>query len=666
MKTTIVKRTLAVAFCASILSGVNAQKWLLPQPQEITVGKGSLKSAGFRIDDAACPEAGAMAAHSGLQLSASGTPVRLIMADTLPFAPEGKTDEAYSLTVGKKEISITATTPVGFLRGMQTLSQLAAENGGKIAQLTINDWAAFPIRGFMQDVGRTYISMDELKREIDLLARFKVNVFHWHLTENQAWRLESKLYPQLTADSVITRMKGCVYTHDDARELQRYCRERGVLLIPELDMPGHSAAFVRAFGVDMQSEEGTRIVKDLVAEACEVFADVPYLHIGTDEVEFTNPRFCTEMVEFVRSKGKKAISWNPGWNYKAGEIDMTQMWSYRGRPTPGVPAIDCKLHYINHYDNFADIVALYTSRIGNVAEADGQIAGSIIALWNDRYLASEPNIPLENHLYPNTLAIAERGWKGGGWQYFDDFGTNLLPGTEAFDAFANFEQRLDWHKHHTLTGAPVAYMPQTDVVWRISDAYDNGGKLDAVFAPEAIKDNPAAAATIPSREAVGAGIYLRHVWGPGTVKGFFAEPKPNQTAYAWTYVYTPREQEVGLWFETQNYSRSEMDLPPRPGTWDYRQSHIWLNGVEVEPPVWTATHSVKSNETPLGNENMVSRAPIPVTLRKGWNQVLIKLPYGQYSSHETRICKWMFSALFVTQDGSDRVEGLIYSPDQKK
>jgi hypothetical protein len=549
---------------------------------------------------------------------------------------------------------------------MQTLAQLAEEDGGRIAHLTINDWASFPIRGFMQDVGRTYISMEEIKKEIDLLARFKINVFHWHLTENQAWRLESKRYPELTSDSVITRMKGRFYTHDDARELQRYCRERGVLLIPELDMPGHSAAFVRAFGVDMQSPEGTRIVKELVAEACEVFADVPYLHIGTDEVAFTNPTFCTEMVEFVRSKGKKAISWNPGWEYKPDEIDMTQMWSYRGRPTPGVPAIDCKLHYINHYDTFADIVALYTSRIGNVEQGNDQIAGSIVALWNDRYLASEPNIPLENHLYPNAIALAERGWRGGGWQYFDQFGTNLQPGTEPFAAFADFERRLDWHRKHALADAPVAYLPQTDVRWRISDPYDNNGDLGATFAPEALLTDEQAATAIPSREATGAGIYLRHVWGPGTVKSFYADPKPNQTAYAWTYVYSPRRQTVGLWFETQNYSRSEMDLPPLPGTWDYRQSHIWLNGAEVNPPVWTATHTVKSNETPLGNENMVARDPIPVTLEKGWNQVFIKLPYGQYSTHETRIAKWMFSALFVTLDGRDRAPGLIYSPDKLK
>ena len=117
-------------------------------------------------------------------------------------------------------------------------------------------------------------------------------------------------------------------------------------------MPGHSEAFVRTFRHDMQSPEGMKILKLLVDEVCETF-DVPYLHIGTDEVRFTNPKFVPEMVEYVRAKGKKVISWNPGWHYKPGEIDMTHLWSYRGKAQKGIPAIDSKFHYLNHFDTFA-------------------------------------------------------------------------------------------------------------------------------------------------------------------------------------------------------------------------------------------------------------------------------------------------------------------------
>lgn len=235
----------------------------------------------------------------------------------------------------------------------------------------------------MHDVGRSFIPIDDLKKEIALLSSFKINTFHWHLTENQAWRLESRLYPQLNAAQNMQREKGKFYTLDEARDLVEFCRKHHVLLIPEIDMPGHSAAFERTFGFGMQTAEGKRIMKDIITEACTAF-DVPYLHIGTDEVAFTDPQFVPEMVAFVRSKGKKVISWNPGWQYKPGEIDMTQLWSYRGTAQPGIPAIDCRFHYANHFDNYADLVALFNSRIYNQPVGSEDLAGCIVAFWNDR------------------------------------------------------------------------------------------------------------------------------------------------------------------------------------------------------------------------------------------------------------------------------------------
>ena len=643
---------------------------LLPKPQlykdtgkNFTMGKVKLSTPVLR------PEWEVFIMNAGGEIVEHSSSV--IEVEQVPSIEEARLNgaEAYRLSVSNKRIKIEAVTEQGVYWAMQTLRQLERKKGKRssVAGCEIVDWPAFRIRGFMQDVGRSYISMEELKREIEILSRFKINVFHWHLTENQAWRLESKIFPMLN-DSVNTiRMPGKYYTLEEARDLVDFCKKHQVLLIPEIDMPGHSAAFVRAFRHDMQSPEGMKILKLLLDEVCETF-DVPYLHIGTDEVEFTNPHFVPEIVAYVRSKGKKVISWNPGWHYKPGEIDMTHLWSYRGKAQPGIPAIDSKFHYLNHFDVFGDIVALYNSRIYDQAEGSEDIAGTILALWHDRLIDNEWNLVIENGLYPNMLAIAERAWRGGGTEYFDGLGTILPPeDTEAFKEFADFEKRMLWHKEHTFKGYPFAYVKQTNVKWNITDAFPNGGDMDKVFPPEQeLKDTyHYNGNTYGVRQAIGAGIYLRHVWGD-MVPAFYADPKENHTAYAYTWVYSPKDQEVGLWAEFQNYSRSEMDLAPLPDKWDYKGSRIWINDREILPPVWTATHKVKSYEVPLGNENCVGRVPLAVHLNKGWNKVFLKLPIGKFKMAETRLVKWMFTAVFVTPDGERAVEGLIYSPDKQK
>ena len=643
---------------------------LLPKPQlykdtgkNFTMGKVKLSTPVLR------PEWEVFIMNAGGEIVEHSSSV--IEVELVPSIEEARLNgaEAYRLSVSNKRIKIEAVTEQGVYWAMQTLRQLERKKGKRssVAGCEIVDWPAFRIRGFMQDVGRSYISMEELKREIEILSRFKINVFHWHLTENQAWRLESKIFPMLN-DSVNTiRMPGKYYTLEEARDLVDFCKKHQVLLIPEIDMPGHSAAFVRAFRHDMQSPEGMKILKLLLDEVCETF-DVPYLHIGTDEVEFTNPHFVPEIVAYVRSKGKKVISWNPGWHYKPGEIDMTHLWSYRGKAQPGIPAIDSKFHYLNHFDVFGDIVALYNSRIYDQAEGSEDIAGTILALWHDRLIDNEWNLVIENGLYPNMLAIAERAWRGGGTESFDGLGTILPPeDTEAFKEFADFEKRMLWHKEHTFKGYPFAYVKQTNVKWNITDAFPNGGDMDKVFPPEQeLKDTyHYNGNTYGVRQAIGAGIYLRHVWGD-MVPAFYADPKENHTAYAYTWVYSPKDQEVGLWAEFQNYSRSEMDLAPLPDKWDYKGSRIWINDREILPPVWTATHKVKSYEVPLGNENCVGRVPLAVHLNKGWNKVFLKLPIGKFKMAETRLVKWMFTAVFVTPDGERAVEGLIYSPDKQK
>lgn len=561
-------------------------------------------------------------------------------------------EEAYHLTVTGKRIILEATTPKGMYWGKQTLEQLKYTKNKKtyLPQCEITDWPAFRIRGFMHDVGRSYIPVEELKREISLLSRYKINVFHWHLTENQAWRLECKKYPQLNAPENMEREKGKYYTLDEARQLVEFCKQHQVLLIPEIDMPGHSAAFERTFKTDMQSEKGTQILKDIIDEVCATF-DVPYLHIGTDEVQFTNPDFVPMMVRYIRDKGKKVISYNPGWNYKPGEIDMMQLWSYRGKAQKGIPAIDCRYHYANHFDTYADLVAMFNSRIYNQPEGSDDLAGCIVAFWNDRFIDNTPQLLAENNFYPYMLTLAERAWRGGGNSYFDGKGTLLWEDEpEQLTAFKEFEDRLLWQKKTWLKEVPFPYVRQTQSEWQITDVFPNGGDLNKVFPPEQQEDSvyQYEGNTYHSRKIIGNGIYLRHVWGT-LVPGFYANPQENHTAYATRWIYSPKERKTQLMLEFQNYSRSESDLAPRQGTWDYKCSLAWLNGKEIMPPVWENTNTERSNEITLKNENYVSRPAVDVTLKKGWNKLMLKLPVGKFSSKETRLVKWMFTAAFVDE-----------------
>ncbi len=645
---------------------------LLPYPQEVYWTKQSffLNNVTVIADDGFRTPVTTWLEELNIPEKSGAKRKFIIRKVEMPEIPVNR-NEAYKLIVSSKEIIIEAETEHGIFNAVQTLRQLTfgKDKNLYVSGCEITDWPAFRVRGFMHDVGRGYLSVEELKREIELLSRYKINVFHWHLTDNQAWRLECRLFPMLNDSVNMVRLPGKFYTIEDAKELMAFCKQRQVLLIPEIEMPGHSEAFVRTFRHDMQSKEGMVILKLLMDEVCEVFDELPYLHIGTDEVQFTNPAFVPEMVAYLRAKGKKIVSWNPGWSYQEGEIDMLQMWSYRGKPHPGIPVIDSRLHYINHFDAFADLVALFNSNVSGQKQGSHDYAGVIIALWNDRNVESERNIILENGFYPVMLTLAERTWKGGQDEYFYTKGCLIgVPGSEEYHQFEDFENRMLWHKERYFQGYPFVYVRQANVHWRISDPFPNEGDLSRSFPPETMLEDTSVyqGETYYSSDAIGAGIYLRHVWGNNIMPSFYKNPQPNHTAYAWTWVWSPMKQDVGLWACTQNYGRSEKDLPPPQGKWDYKESCIWLNDKKVEPPMWTAAHTVHSNEIPLGNENFEARDPIPVTLQKGWNKVLLKLPVGAFSTPEVRLVKWMFTFVFVTPDGKEAVSDLIYSPDKKK
>ncbi len=606
--------------------------------------------------------------YGGSVAASAGAGITVSLTRSIPEAEFQ--DEAYSIGITPQHIAIKAVTLRGAYWAVQTLWQLAENNANSVNCGKITDWAAFKIRGYTHDVGRGFLEFEELKNQIDKLSRYKINTFHWHLTENQGWRLESKIYPRLVAEAGFSRLPGKYYTMAQAKELVQYANRHGITVIPEIDMPGHSQAFRNAMGHSMLTPQGLAEMKEIMTEACKTFAGTPWMHIGTDELRAEDKgsidwtEFVPQMVSHIRSKGKKVVSWNPGYSYTAKDIDMIHMWSSSGKPVAGVPAIDSRYHYANHFDNYADIASLYKSNIAGQQKGCDQYAGVIISFWNDRHMPSDEAIIKQNSVYPAMLAIAERSWLGGGQGYFPAVGT-LLRDTDT--CFFDWERRFLYHKDNYLKHEPIAYVKQADIRWRITDAFPNNGNLSATFPPETsgISDSYIYnGKTYGTNNALGAGVYLRHVWGT-LVPGFYADPQPDHTAYAYTYVYSPEEKPAGLMIEFQNYSRSESDLAPKQGKWDYKESRIWINDIEILPPVWENGHTVKNNEITLKNENLAARAPIPVHLEKGWNKVLLKLPVGAFSQPEIRLVKWMFNCVFTTLDGRNALDGLIYSPDKK-
>ena len=665
-----------IAATASARSEVDPAHCLLPKPKILQENgdRFGMRRPVQLTDSSGCTLLASLFRTSG---KASAT-VKVCLVDdailgTFDYALAGFPNEGYKISVTTDAITVTAASRTGVIRAAQTLMQLlAATDGAYIPGVEITDYPAFKLRGFMHDVGRSFISFDELKKQIDLLARFKVNVFHWHLTDNQGFRFESMYYPQLNSPASMTRFSGRYYTQAQCTELETYAAERGLIVIPEIDMPGHSAAFTTAMGYTMQSEQGRIAMKQLLTELAAAFPLAPYIHMGADEAG-TTVSFVNEMSQYIKETlSRHCIVWNPisGVSISSAAlpyIDMTEMWSTAGRKISGIPNIDCRYNYVNHFDVFADLVGIYKSNIYYAQQGSNELAGAITALWNDRKTSTEQDIICQNNLYANVLATAERGWMGGGSQYIEAGGTTLPESGTEYDEFADWERRFLYYKDMWLSAESIPYVKQTDVHWLITDAFPNNGNSAAVFPPETVREDVFPTAftfdgqTYGSRRVTGAGIYLRHTWG-ATVPAFFSNPQLNTTAYAWTYVYSPKAQTCGALIEFQNYGRSENDCAPDMGKWDRKGSRVWLNDEEIMPPVWTNADRSINAETELRNENFAARRPVRVRLRKGWNKVLLKLPYVAVPG--VRLNKWMFTFVLTRLNGRKALDGIVYSPDQ--
>lgn len=634
---------------------------IIPKPQKMEVFTGEFRLIGgldTLLDFTYNSEKPSN--HTGLIRFSPGITIEFQSSmDEIPLNPM----EGYSFEINSSGITIKAISKEGAFYAVQTLIQLGKKDGEDYVfpYCRITDWPAFRIRGFMHDVGRSFIPVDQLMKQIEILSSYKINVFHWHLTEDIAWRLESEIFPELTAPEHMERFPGLYYSEKDIRKFLAFAKKHHVTVIPEIDMPGHSEAFKRAMGFDMQSPPGITALKLILKEARDLFIDSPYIHLGTDEVKFTNPEFVPEMVAFARSLGFKVISWNPGWDYQEGEIDLLHLWSYRGKRNGTIPVIDSRFHYINHFDPFADLISLYRSNVLGQKQGDEVVAGSILAIWNDRKLETHESILSENNFYPLMLTFSERLWRGGGDGYFDEVGVIYpMKGTSSLTDWEEFENRLLFHKETYFKDQSFPYFKQRDHHWKITLPKSNEGKLDSVFQIEKtlLEEIPGKLNSIPHIEATGGTVYLRHVWGP-LVPAYFKDPKSNSTAYAYTWIYSPTDQNVNAFISFQDYSRSEKDLPPQQGHWDWKGSKIWINQTELLPPAWKNNHNQKSNEMALRNENIQSRPPSFFLLNKGWNKIVLKLPVGEFSTSQLRLVKWMFT--FVILDG----EALLYSVNRE-
>ena len=654
---------LTVLFLLISLTGNAQHPALLPLPRELAWTNDSFALSGpirLTMNSAdSRPVADSIARFvqqvSRASVGQMANPAKSSKEIELLLEPEGafkQRPEGYALTILAQSVQLKAATVRGLFWGYQTLRQLyQAKPRPTLAGCVIIDYPAFPIRGFMHDVGRSFIPVDRLKQQIAMLARYKINTFHWHLTEDLAWRLQSESIPNLTNASVMKRFPGQFYTKQQAHELVDFCKSHQVLLIPELDMPGHSAAFRRATGHDMQSEAGKQLVKKLLREVCALF-DVPYIHIGTDEVAFKDPSFVPEMAAVVRACGKQVIGWYPGAALDPATI--RQLWIRNDKPLPPMRMIESRDLYFNHYSTQADLINLFQRNLCDVPAATPTKLGAIGCVWNDRKLADVDQIERLNGFYPLMLTLAERAWRGGG-----EFQTKSGAVLTDLAAFAEFEDRLLAHKQQYFTHLIFPYVRQQQLHWRILQPFPNGGDQTARFPPEDGQLD------FTGLDATGATIYLRHTWGPGIVRAYIDKPQPNHTAYAYTYVYSPKAQTIGAWVGFHNYGRSEKDASPPAGQWDYHHSKLWVNDREILPPIWeTPSRHPTDHEAAYTNEPYENRPPLPISLKKGWNKVLIKLPVGEFSAPDYRLVKWQFTFVFIRPNGLnvEVADKLIYSP----
>jgi len=535
-------------------------------------------------------------------------------------------NESYELSVSPEQIQIKANHSKGVFNAMKTLEQLA-RNGQTIDAVEIKDTPAFAWRGYMIDVGRNFLSMDLLKQQIDMMAKYKLNVFHFHATEDIAWRIESKRYPQLTAPENMLRNKGLYYSVAEIQDLIQYCKDRNILFVPEIDMPGHSAAFKRAMKTDMQSDSGLVIVKNILEEFCSTY-DVPYIHIGADEVKITNPIFIPEVTRLIQRFGKKVIGWQPGGNFS--ENTIRQLWmDDLGKITNDkqIQYIDSRHLYLNHMDPLEAVTTIFNRQLANVNQGNENALGAVICTWHDRAVEKQEDVLSMNPVYPAMMAFAERSWRGGGQAGWI---ANISDGDTK--AFAEFESRLLSHKYqyfqdvnsqNNSTKISTDYFPylqHSAIEWKL---YNSNQQF--------------------IKTVKGGTVVLRHWWAP-LIKGAIDTLSSNTRVYAETSIWSEEAGQKPFWIGFNNLSRSPASDSHPIGEWSINKPTVWVNQQMIAAPVWRRGSQKGNAEIPLTDEGYEYRAPTMITLIKGMNQVRIQIPIKELKGKDWQNpAKYMFT-----------------------
>jgi len=399
---------LATALCLSMLSAhaADANYNVVPLPKSVVMAKGlpfNLTNATTIVYEGTNPEMKRNARFlseyiqqaSGIKTAVLDKRDKKAAAIVLTIDPKVAGAEAYRLSVNNKQVTIAASTPAGVFYGIQTLRKsLPVQTTGEAITLpavTVADAPRFGYRGMMLDCARHFFPLSFVKKFIDILAMHNMNVFHWHLTEDQGWRLEIKSHPELTAKSSMRSgtvighnatvddsiPHGGFYTQQEAREIVEYARQRHITVIPEIDMPGHMLAALAAYpelgctggpyevghrwGVYkdvlcLGKESTYKFVQDIIDEVVDIFP-AKYFHIGGDEsptvmwekcpkclqkakdentdIKHLQQYFTNRVEKYLNGKGKSIIGWD---EILEGKINQSAtIMSWRG-VEPGLKA----------------------------------------------------------------------------------------------------------------------------------------------------------------------------------------------------------------------------------------------------------------------------------------------------------------------------------------
>jgi hexosaminidase len=373
--------------------------------------------------------------------------------DSKPVQELGE-DESYTLEVTSSGAKLSAPTVLGTLRGLQTFLQLVSitANGFSVPAVSIQDQPRFPWRGLMIDSARHFMPIAVIKRNLDGMEAVKMNVFHWHLSDNQGFRVESHRFPKLTAEG----SDGLFYTQEEVRDVIAYARDRGIRVVPEFDMPGHSTAWFagypelasgsgpyqieRHWGVfdpamDPTNDKTYKFLNDLIGEMAKLFPD-QYFHIGGDEVNgkewSANPKvqdfmkahniknnvelqayFSQRVQEIVVKHGKTTIGWDEVLIPGVPKTVVIQSWrgaeSLSAAAKQGYSGILSNGYYIDlgwsaarHYT-----VDPMGGAAANLSDDEKKrILGGESTMWSEFVNAEN----VDSRIWPRNAAIAERFW----------------------------------------------------------------------------------------------------------------------------------------------------------------------------------------------------------------------------------------------------------------